>query len=164
MVTYPQRPDLPAQRIHIDVHALAAIDSRPSALLDVYRVDAGSAGIIVRAATRSEIFADKVVAFAMRDNRVRNRDIWDIGWLAQQGVSPEPAVIIAKLASQNTSVHAFRARADERVDALHSGREQFMTEMRRFLPPAMIDPIDDGGDYWDYVTDTLRRCVAAVVA
>jgi len=32
---------------------------------------------------------DKVVAFTLRPNRIKNRDLWDLAWLHQQGVKPQ---------------------------------------------------------------------------
>ena len=36
--------------------------------------------------SREEILADKFLALAFRPNRIKNRDLWDIVWLKQQGI------------------------------------------------------------------------------
>jgi putative effector of murein hydrolase len=53
-------------------------------LLNPYGVDMSTSGLIVQAQSREEIFADKLVAFALRPNRIRNSDLWDIAWLHQE--------------------------------------------------------------------------------
>jgi len=49
----------------------------------------GTSGLILQAESRVEIFMDKVVAFTLRPNRIKNRDLWDLAWLHQQGVKPQ---------------------------------------------------------------------------
>jgi len=52
-------------------------------LRNLYGVDLGTSGIILRAQSREEILADKVIALAFRENRIKNRNLWDIAWLVQ---------------------------------------------------------------------------------
>jgi predicted nucleotidyltransferase component of viral defense system len=47
-------------------------------LRNLYGVDLGTSGLILQAQSREEILADKVVALAWRENRIKNRDLWDI--------------------------------------------------------------------------------------
>ena len=53
-----------------------------------YGVEMGTSGLILQAQSREEILADKIVALALRPNRIKNRDLWDIVWLKQQGIEP----------------------------------------------------------------------------
>jgi putative effector of murein hydrolase len=53
-------------------------------LLNLYGVDMSTSGLIVQAQSREKIFADKLVAFALRPNRIRNSNLWDIAWLHQE--------------------------------------------------------------------------------
>ena len=87
VITHPERKDLPAQGIHIDICAIPSHDRRPMMLRDVYGVDLGTSGLILQAQSREEILADKVIALAFRPNRIKNRDLWDMAWLKQQGIS-----------------------------------------------------------------------------
>lgn len=87
--TRPARMDLPAQRINIDVCAVPSHQARPMVLLNPYGVEMGTGGLILRAESREEIFADKLLAFALRPNRIKHRDLWDIAWLHQQGVQAQ---------------------------------------------------------------------------
>lgn len=75
---------LPAQHIHLDICAIPSHDSRPMMLRILYGVDLGTSGLILQAQSREEILADKIIALAFRENRLKNRDLWDIAWLAIQ--------------------------------------------------------------------------------
>lgn len=86
LTTHPERPDLPAQRIHVDVQSLPAHDTRPAIPRNPYRVDMGTAGLILSASSLDEILVDKILALALREPRVKWRDVWDIVWLDHQGV------------------------------------------------------------------------------
>ena len=86
VVTRPDQPGLPMQRIHIDICVLPSYDRQPMVLRNHYGVDMGTSGIIIQSQSREEILADKIVAFALRSNRIKNRDLWDIGWLKQQNI------------------------------------------------------------------------------
>jgi len=52
-------------------------------LPNLYGVDLSTSGIFLRAQSREEILAEKVIALAFRENRIKNRDLWDIAWLVQ---------------------------------------------------------------------------------
>ena len=84
--TRPSQRHLPVQRIHLDICAIPSHDPRPMMLRNLYGVDLGTSGLILQAQSREEILADKVVAFAFRENRIKNRDLWDMVWLVQQGI------------------------------------------------------------------------------
>jgi hypothetical protein len=40
-----------------------------------YGIDMGTSGLIIQAESRAEIFANKLVALALRPNRLKNRDL-----------------------------------------------------------------------------------------
>src|SRR5699024_5561882 len=73
--TRPERPDLPAQRIHIDICAIPSYQTMPRTLRSAYAIDLGTETLIVNAQSREEIFVDKLVAFGMRPGRLKYRDI-----------------------------------------------------------------------------------------
>lgn len=93
MQTRPSRKDLLAQRINIDVCAISSYQLRPMVVLNPYGVEMGSSGLNLNTESREEIFADKLLAFAMRPNKIKNRDLWDMAWLHQQAVKPEFTLI-----------------------------------------------------------------------
>lgn len=77
VITRPEQKGLPSQRINIDICAIPSYDRRPAVLRNHYGVDMGTSGLIIQAESREEILADKLVAFALRPNRLKNRDLWD---------------------------------------------------------------------------------------
>ena len=99
--TRPGQRHLPAQRIHLDICAIPSHDRRPMMLRNIYGVDMGTSGLILQAQSREEILADKLIALAFRENRVKNRDLWDIAWLVQQGVEFPAALIPVKRWSES---------------------------------------------------------------
>jgi predicted nucleotidyltransferase component of viral defense system len=158
--TRPNRPDLPAQRIHIDICAVPSHDRRPMVLRNPYGIDLGTAGLIVQAQSREEIFADKIIALAFRENRVKNRDLWDIAWLAQNGVTLQAGFVAPKIADHRRTAQEFAASLSERLDALKSergAREDFLKEMRRFLPTDTVRNTLENRNWWSYLMELLAE-------
>ncbi|WP_238349264.1 nucleotidyl transferase AbiEii/AbiGii toxin family protein [Pseudomonas putida] len=102
--TRPEARSLPAQQIHIDICAVPSYQRQPMVLLNPYGVDMGTEGLIVNAQSLEEIFVDKLLAFALRRGRIKNRDIWDLAWLRQRGVSQ-------RMNSQSASFRTIRLRS-----------------------------------------------------
>jgi hypothetical protein len=86
--TRPECREMPSQRINIDICAIPSYQPNPMVLLNPYGVDMGMSmsGLILQAESRGEIFADKMIAFALRKNRIKYRDLWDIAWLYQNKI------------------------------------------------------------------------------
>jgi predicted nucleotidyltransferase component of viral defense system len=166
--TRPERPDLPGQRIHLDIAAVPSHDARPMLLRNPYGVEMGTSGLIVRAASREEILADKLLAFALRPNRLKNRDLWDIVWLRQQGVKLPQHLWPEKIADHHQSRETFRERLLERrrqLAADPSLRAGFLTEMQRFLPPDAMSETTLKAGFWDYLIAEIDiECASALRA
>jgi len=157
--TRPGRRHLPAQRIHLDICAIPSHDPRPMMLRNVYGIDLGTSGLILQAQSREEILADKVIALAFRENRLKNRDLWDIVWLAQQGVTQPAALIPAKIADHQRKQADFRERLQKRLESLKTDpamREDFLKEMRRFLPAATVRDTLAQPAWWSYLASVLE--------
>jgi len=156
ITTRPNRRDLPSQRVNIDVQTLPARDAQPVVLRNQYQVDMGTMGLILTAESLREILADKIIAVALRPNRLKNRDIWDIGWLTQQNVKFSVDLLRTKLSDREVDINTFRDRYDARCDELKDGENDFLFEMRRFLPPMVIDQSISDPRYWQYISRTVR--------
>jgi len=159
LITHPQENNLPAQRIHIDICAVPSYDRRPMMLRNHYGVDMGTSTLIVQAQSREEILADKMVAFAFRANRIKNRDLWDIGWLKQNNVNLPLELIPKKIADHRRTTADFIAIIEERLRQLHNDpeiRTGFIHEMRRFLPPRVVAETVEKASFWDYLADLLH--------
>jgi hypothetical protein len=156
--TRPGQPDAPAQRIHIDICALPSYQSRPMMLRNHYGVDMGTGGLIVQAQSREEILADKLIALALRPNRLKNRDLWDITWLHQQGVVLPLELVPRKLSDRHCDEQRFLRLLAERQQALRGSPKthaDFQQEMRRFLPAALVAETIDNPDFWTYLTSLV---------
>jgi predicted nucleotidyltransferase component of viral defense system len=138
-------------------------------LRNPYGVDLGTSGLILRAQSREEILADKIVALAFRENRIKNRDLWDIGWLVQQGVELPVALIPLKVRDYRRAEEEFVGLLRDRLSTLRTEavvRTDFIKEMRRFLPAATIRETIEKPAYWEYliqvVDDQVKRAVAGL--
>jgi len=167
--TRPGQKHLPAQRIHLDICAIPSHDPRPMMLRNLYGIDLGTSGLILQAQSREEILADKVIALAFRENRIKNRDLWDISWLSQQGIDLPTRLIPLKIRDHQRDDAEFVALLQERIDAIKTRpdmRVDFMKEMRRFLPAATVRDTIEKELYWAYLTqvvDDLARKAMSVL-
>ena len=169
--TRPGQRHLPAQRINLDICAIPSHDPRPMMLRNLYGIDLGTSGLILQAQSREEILADKVIAIAFRENRIKNRDLWDIAWLTQQGIELPAHLVPLKIRDNKCESAAFVAALEARLAALRARpamRAEFMQEMRRFLPVAAMRETIEREPYWRYLTDVVtelgRKAMAALPA
>jgi predicted nucleotidyltransferase component of viral defense system len=151
--TRPEQRHLPAQRIHLDICALPSYDGRPMTLRNLYEVDLGTSGLILRAESREEILADKLIALAFRENRLKNRDLWDMAWLTQRGVELPTDLIPKKIRDHGRDGDEFRNCLSDRVEHLgtDAARANFLNEMRRFLPSATVEETLQKDEYWQWL-------------
>lgn len=157
--TRPGRKDIPAQRINIDVCAIPSYQPRPMALLNPYGVEMGTSGLILQAQSREEIFADKLVAFALRPNRLKNRDLWDIAWLHQQQIKPALDLIKNKLNDHHAQTDAYLNAFAQRSASLNKDLEiakEFRKEMARFLPNETVKETVNSEKFWEYLSNLLE--------
>ena len=156
--TRPGRKDLPTQRIHLDICAIPSHDPRPMMLRTLYGVDMGTSGLILQAQSREEILADKMIALAFRESRIKNRDLWDIAWLRQQGVELPVHLIPLKIDDHRRTKDEFRSLLQSRVGELGTSealRKDFINEMRRFLPAAVTAQTVEQEPYWEYLIQVI---------
>ena len=157
--TRPERKDVPAQRINIDVCAIPSYQPRPMALLNPYGVEMGTSGLILKAQSREEIFSDKLVAFALRPNRLKNRDLWDIAWLHQQQIKPALELIQNKLKDHHAKSSDYLNTFSERAASLNDDPEiakAFRKEMARFLPNVTVKETVNSEKFWEYLSNLLE--------
>jgi predicted nucleotidyltransferase component of viral defense system len=158
--TRAESASLPAQRINIDVCAVPSYRPEPSLLLNPYGVDMGTGGLIVQAQTREEIYVDKVLAFALRANRIKNLDLWDLLWLRQQGMTPAWALLQRKLADHRCTPLDFQQAFAQRTAWMDSDEQvaaDFRHEMRRFLPTRLVTGTVNEPAFWSVLVRHLRE-------
>ena len=159
VVTRPERKSLPLQRINIDVCAIPSYDAKPAMLHNYYGVDMGTAGLILQVQSLEEILADKFVALAFR-NRVKNRDLWDILWLQRQGVKLPVFLLPVKVKDHMQDVDGFLEELNKRSNQLRHDmqmHQDFIFEMRRFLPLNVVESTVENPDFWSVLTDNIQR-------
>ena len=168
VITRPEQKNLPAQRINIDICAVPSYDRKPMTLRNHYGVEMGTSGLIVQAQSREEILADKIVAFALRPNHLKNRDLWDIGWLKQQNIFLPIELVARKMADHQCNVSEFLDLIEERNRQLRDEpkrQREFIHEMRRFLPPQVVSGTVENKEFWTYLTNLLQtECVRVMQA
>jgi predicted nucleotidyltransferase component of viral defense system len=165
--TRPGQRHLPAQRIHLDICAIPSHAPRPMMLRNLYGIDLGTSGLILQAQSREEILADKMVALAFRENRIKNRDLWDIAWLVQQGVALPAALIPVKVRDHRREADEFVSLLQSRSAALKAEsqlREDFLKEMRRFLPATTVRDTLENPAWWAYLTQLIEEQVRLALA
>ncbi|CAM3892037.1 hypothetical protein CCOS865_04797 [Pseudomonas reidholzensis] len=157
--TRPEARNLPAQKIHIDICAIPSYQRKPMTLLNPYGIDMGTDGLIVNAESLEEIFVDKLLAFVLRQGRIKNRDLWDLTWLKQRAVTPAFELLERKLRDHVTTAALFLEQGGERVAslALTLTQRDFQDEMRRFLPIQVVTQTVDNPAFWDYVVQTVGQ-------
>jgi len=158
--TQPRQANLPLQRIHIDICAIPSYDPQPMVLRNHYGVDMGTSGLIIMAQSKEEILADKMVAFALRRSRIKNRDLWDIAWLKQQNIILPTVLVWRKVADHKRNNDEFRQLLSERTKSLTTDSQlhkDFIHEMRRFLAPNIVKETVTNDKFWVYLTNLIKE-------
>lgn len=156
--TRPQQRHLPAQRINIDICALPSYEKQPRMLLNPYGVDMGTSGLIIQAQSLEEIYTDKLLAFALRPNRIKNRDLWDITWLHQQAVRPRFGLIVHKLEDRGITKADFMQLFNQRLALLSEDNQlalAFKQEMQRFLPGSLLNNSIGEPHFWSFLVQLM---------
>ncbi|MBB5022855.1 putative nucleotidyltransferase component of viral defense system [Desulfurispira natronophila] len=160
ITTRPAQQHMPAQRIHLDICAVPSYDIRPMVLRNYYGVEMGTSGLILQVQSREEILADKIVALALRPNPMKNRDLWDIGWLIQQGITLPAELLPLKICDHHCEPERFTDLLNQRMDVLKNNpqtRQDFTKEMRRFLPTRVVKQTIAQEDFWQYLVSTITE-------
>ncbi len=164
VITHPGSRHLPQQLIHIDICAITSHEPRPTVLRNPYGVDLGTSGLILQAESRCEILADKVLALALRPNRIKHRDLWDITWLTQQGEVCDTGMVQAKCRERQVDIATFRRALSGRLGQLFDLHADFMAEMSRFLPQEVRRTSIDRDGFWEYLNDAVREVCHTALA
>lgn len=159
IITHPEQRNLPAQRINIDICAIPSYDRQPMVLRNHYEVDMGTYGLILQAQSRAEILADKLVAFALRLNRIKNRDLWDIAWLKQQAIELPLELVAKKIQDHQQTNPQFIQLLQNRVAQLldSATKMDFLKEIQRFLPPQVATRTLQQPEFWAYLANTVQE-------
>ncbi len=157
LVTKPERPDLLAQKINIDICHLPSHDGKIRIPNNYYGVDLGTNDLLLRAESLEEILCDKLIAFANRPNRVKNRDLWDIFWLSRKNVAKNEDLLQKKLSDRGLPLSDYKARFSGRIGEIAGGQKAFLEEMRRFLFPGSFTANFTSPMWWEYLLQLLTE-------
>ena len=157
VITRPERPDFPAQKINIDICLLPSHERKVSMLKNTYGIDMGTDGVLLYAESLTEILCDKLIAFARRPNRVKNRDLWDIHWLSQKNVSYNKDLLLQKLGDRKIEETDFWQLYRSRIEEVKSRQKDFLFEMHRFLLPSAFTPQFKSKLWWEYLIGLLEQ-------
>lgn len=158
--TRPKQKHMPSQRINIDICAVSSYEKQPTMLINPYGVDMGTNGLIIQAQSREEIYTDKLLAFALRPNRIKYRDLWDIVWLHQQGLKPNFELIPKKLTDRGIKQELFSNLFEQRLNSLSQDDRlemEFKKEMHRFLSLEQINKTIDQDNLWPFIISLMKR-------
>ena len=154
------RPDLPRQKMHIDVCAIPSFDIENRPLLNHYNIVVPTEGILVPVQSLQEALADKLIALAYRARRIKPRDIWDIIWIKQRGIRLSKELVEMKLTARNKQPDDFRQALTIQLDKLmfkDEVRDDFNLEISRFIPKQIKERTVDNPQYWRYVQTEVRE-------
>ena len=96
----------------------------------------------------------ELLAFALRPNRIKYRDLWDIVWLHQQGLRPVFRLIPDKLQDRKLTQDYFLKLFDERLSLLTADKTlqmEYKKEIHRFLSLEQFNNIGDQGNVWSFI-------------
>lgn len=165
VVTSPSRPDLPKQRIKLEIANIPA-HTRQARSLQVHYpfLPDGYSDLLVLCESLDEILADKLVSLVNTQKYVRHRDIWDLQWLKQQGATPNIGLVKQKL--RDYRVGDYVGKATAMIDRLPEiiGGDAFKREMTRFLPADTLERTLYKAKFTDFLCRELSETLGAVVS
>ncbi|WP_340677306.1 nucleotidyl transferase AbiEii/AbiGii toxin family protein [Paraglaciecola sp.] len=162
---FPNRPDLPSQKMHIDICALPSFEREFRPAIDHYDIQSPIAGLPIPVQSKQEILADKMVAFAFRARRIKPRDVWDIAWLKQGGIEQNAKLIAQKLEVRNKTISEYVELTEKHAVMLKNDpttKKDFEQEMSRFLPSDIAQNTLKNANFWPYVGQVVYEDVQQV--
>ncbi|MCG8465671.1 MAG: nucleotidyl transferase AbiEii/AbiGii toxin family protein [Xanthomonadales bacterium] len=140
VVTSPERKDIPRQKIKLEVANVPAYTREPLPMGANYDfLPDGYEDTLIMTETLDEVMADKLVSLPATQNYVRNRDIWDLSWLKQQGAQIREDLVQQKL--NDYGIEGYEVMLGTmigRIPEIVAGN-QFKDEMRRFTPSNIFE-------------------------
>ena len=162
VVTAPERKGLPKQKIKVEVANIPAYTKEPLSLRSNYDfLPDGYSDTLILTEALDEIMADKLVSLPATQKYVRNRDIWDLTWLKQQGAIVNAELVRLKVADYK--IDNFSQMLDQRIASISDiiDGDDFINEMKRFTPTDVFDRTLGKEKFRIYikttVTDLLRE-------
>lgn len=157
IVTAPGQKGMPEHKINIDVALTTSQTNLPHLLTNHYRIDLGTAGVIINCQSEEEILADKLVAFVGRD-KIKPRDLWDTAMLKQRcALAKAWGYVGLKLQERNIDRATYFSEFEHRLRSMESEAEiekGFKREMARFLPLQVYQRTIQQHAFWQSLVNT----------
>lgn len=160
LITRAGRPDLPAQKMHIDICAYDSLDTVKRPIGNHYGFTSPITGLRLQVESLNEIMADKIIAFAYRERRIKPRDVWDIAWLTEKGATLDREMLIKKLAMRKKPQDDFIEKITDHAKWLRERddvKTDFENELTRFLPQQIREKTLSMPDFYPYVCQTMSE-------
>ena len=132
VVTAPDRPDIPTQKIKIEIANIPSYTREFSQINDFYQTITYSP-LLVPVQSMEEIMSDKLLALPASVSNIRYRDLWDLNWMSTQRVKPNLDLLQSKISDYQ--VENYHEKLNNRIDSLPALIEGllFRQQMSRFL-------------------------------
>jgi predicted nucleotidyltransferase component of viral defense system len=167
--TSPGEPDVPRQKIKVEIANIPAYTREAVPLRMNYSVLEGMNRVIVVTKTIDEILADKIVALPTSiakleresliptPTKIRHRDIWDLAWLVEQGARLDPRMVKAKIDDYGIQNYTqLLKHAIQAVPGIASGAA-FKAQMQRFIRKSSHDNAFGKPGFDAYLANTVNR-------
>lgn len=153
------KKDAAHHKVHIDICSIKSLQLSFVPFTNHYKIDMGTFGLILQAQMQEEIFLDKLLAFALRPNRIKMRDLWDILWLQMTHIIPDLTLIRKKLDQREIDPHPFLELFEQRVHFLKQNpqaKTAYESEILRFVNLEQSEQITQQLGYWEALTTVLQ--------
>lgn len=163
VVTAPDRPDIPSQKIKIEVANVPSYSRELVQIAENYQLASG-APMIIAAQSMSETMSDKVLALPASVKHIRYRDIWDLHWMSIKRVSPNKEYLNSKI--NDYGVMDFENKLEERIKSLPSiiNGNAFIEQMSRFLRVETIEKTISNQNYRDALIGSVSRILTSMIS
>jgi len=163
IVTSPERPDLPKQRVKLEVANIPAYTAIPQPLIRTYDfLPDGYEDLLIMTEDKSEIMADKLVSLPATQKYVRHRDIWDLMYLSQEKAVVRPDLVANKI--RDYQIEGYEAKLDVMIGRLPDiiKGKPFQDEMNRFLPADVIERTLAKEKFFDFLQSRVTGLLTDV--
>lgn len=165
IIKNPKRPDLPSQKMHIDICRYDSLDKVQRPAKNFYDINSPIEGLPIPVQSSKEILADKLIALAFRERRIKPRDVWDLAWLSQQNVPIEASLVKKKLVMRGKTQKGFLKNLQIHSGSILASDEtklDFEREMLRFVPKDIRERTLNRKEFWPYVGETIASQIETI--
>jgi predicted nucleotidyltransferase component of viral defense system len=166
VITVEDRPDIPRQRIKLEVALVPAHTKGFRALIRNYAdLPASYENILLPVEALDELLADKLVSLATAKT-IRYRDIWDLRWISiypQADFSEVSDLVACKISDYR--IAGFKAKVESMCERLPAIVESdgFLFNMQRFIEPRTLNETIMKPVFRVHLADTIKGLYRAYV-